>query len=171
MTPREFVKTFLPYARNSEKKTGISAIFTLAQAALESGWGEACPGFSFFGVKDSDGLNGNEQLLVTTEYSQRDDLKFPVIISVIPVIRFGKKYFKYKVKDYFRKYNSPEECFDDHASFFFKNPRYTWALKFADNPYQFAFKVAEAGYATDPEYRNKLFKVIEMIEKEVRNEI
>jgi len=171
MKPKEFVKEYLPYARNSEKKTGISAIFTLAQAALESGWGKAAPGNMFFGVKDNDGLNGNEQLLVTTEYSQRNDLKFPVIISITPVIRYGKKYFKYKVKDYFRKYKTPEECFDDHASFFHKNPRYVNALNFASNPYQFAFNIAEAGYATDPDYRNKLFTIIEMIEKEVRNEI
>ena len=69
MTPREFVANFLPFARETEKKTGISAVAILAQAALESGWGSAAPGNMFFGVKDTDGINGNEQLLTTTEYS------------------------------------------------------------------------------------------------------
>jgi len=42
--------------------TGISSVFVLAQAGMESSWGEAATGFMFFGKKDNDGLNGNEQL-------------------------------------------------------------------------------------------------------------
>ncbi|MGL4596344.1 MAG: glucosaminidase domain-containing protein, partial [Bacteroidia bacterium] len=76
MKPADFVKAFFPFAKKTEEKTGISAIAILAQAALESGWGEKAPGNMFFGVKDTDGLNGNEQLLTTTEYSRRSDLKF-----------------------------------------------------------------------------------------------
>lgn len=169
MKPLEFVQTYLEHAQASEKKTGISAVFTLAQAALESGWGKAVIGNSFFGVKDTDGLNGNEQLLLTTEYSQRSDLKFPVILSISPVIRNGKKYFKYRVKDYFRKYNSPEECFDDHGKFFYNNPRYKNALKVAKYPIQFAIQVAKAGYATDPDYANKLISIINRINNEIKN--
>lgn len=169
MKPEEFVKNYIKYAKATEKKTGISAVFVLAQAALESSWGNAAPGFMFFGKKDDDGLNGNEQLLRTTEYSQRPDLKFPENISIEPVIRNGKKYFKYRVKDYFRKYNSPEECFDDHASFFKKNPRYRFALAVADNPEQMAMQVARAGYATDPNYADTLLKVIRRIKQEIEN--
>jgi len=167
MTPEEFVNKLLPFARNTEVKTGISAVFVLAQAAIESGWGRVAPGNAFFGIKDSDGLNGNEQLLTTTEYSRRNDLKFPVILSITPVSIHGKKYFKYRVKDYFRKYDSPEDCFDDHASFFYKNPRYRLALEVARDPVQFAIRVSEAGYATDPGYQDTLIKVIRMIEKEI----
>jgi len=122
MTPREFVKTYLPYAKKSEEVTGISSTFILAQAAHESAWGQAAPGFNFFGKKDSDGLNGNEQLLRTTEYSKRSDLQFPVIISVEPVMIDGVKFFKYRIKDYFRKYASPEECFTEHGHFFSVSP-------------------------------------------------
>jgi len=167
MTPREFVKTYLPFARACEQKSRISAAFTLAQAALESAWGEAAPGNMFFGVKDSDGINGNEQLLRTTEYSQRSDLQFPEIISVEPVIRNGQKYFKYVVKDYFRKYDTPEDCFNDHAQFFYKNGRYRYAIGVANNPYQMAIQVAKAGYATDPDYEQKLIGVIKTIENEI----
>lgn len=165
MKPSEFVKAYLPYAKETERKTGISAKAILAQAALESGWGKAAPGNMFFGVKDTDGINGNEQLLTTTEYSRRTDLKFPVIISVTPVIRNGQKWFKYMVKDYFRKYNTPEECFTDHANFFFKNKRYRQALTVKHDPYKFAEAIAAAGYATDPNYAKTLKQIISMIEK------
>lgn len=159
MKPQLFVRKYLPYARATELKTGISAIAILAQAAVESGWGKVAPGNMFFGVKDTDGLNGNEQLLTTTEYSRRNDLTFPEIISITPVVLRGRKYFKYRVKDYFRKYNTPEECFTDHAKFFLNNPRYSEALKVKSNPYLFIDAIAKAGYATAPDYASVLKSV------------
>jgi flagellum-specific peptidoglycan hydrolase FlgJ len=164
MKPQAFVDAYLPYAYQTEEKTGISSIVTLAQAAVESAWGEAAPGNMFFGVKDTDGINGNEQLLTTTEYSRRADLKFPVIISVTPIVRNGVKYFKYRVKDYFRKYDTPEQCFTDHAMFFIRNKRYAQALKVSGNPGLFIDAIAKAGYATDPDYATTLRRVAHMIE-------
>ena len=163
MNPKDFVQAFLPFALETEEKTGISAIAVLAQAAVESGWGKAAPGNMFFGVKDSDGVNGNEQLLTTTEYSRRADLKFPVIISVTPVVRNGVKMFKYKVQDYFRKYATPEECFTDHASFFLKNARYKNALAVRTDAIAFINAIAAAGYATAPDYAQVLSKVVKTI--------
>jgi flagellar protein FlgJ len=167
MKPKEFVAQFYPFALKTQQKSGISAVAILAQAALESGWGKSAPGNMFFGVKDTDGINGNEQLLQTTEYSRRADLKFPEIISITPVIRNGEKYFKYVVKDYFRKYNTPEECFTDHTKFFFENKRYKKALEVKNDPYKFIEEIAKAGYATAPNYAEMLTKVAKMIEKEV----
>lgn len=164
MKPLEFVQAYAGFAKQTQDKTGISAIAILAQAALESGWGKACPGNMFFGVKDADGLNGNEQLLTTTEYSRRADLKFPVIISITPIVRNGEKWFRYRVKDYFRKYNTPEECFTDHAQFFFRYKRYAKALLVKSNPYAFIEEIAKAGYATDPGYADKLKKIARTIE-------
>lgn len=165
LKPEDFVKLLYPFAKDTQNKTGISAVAILTQAALESGWNKSSPGWMFFGVKDTDGVNGNEQLLVTTEYSRRSDLKFPEIISITPVIRNGQKYFKYVVKDYFRKYNSPEECFTDHANFFLKNQRYSNALKVKENPYLFFVEIAKAGYATAPDYAATLTTIAKRIEK------
>jgi flagellum-specific peptidoglycan hydrolase FlgJ len=165
MTPADFVKDYLPFALQTQKKTGISAIAVLAQAALESGWGKAAPGNMFFGVKDTDGVNGNEQLLTTTEYSRRADLKFPEIISITPVVRNGEKWFKYKVKDYFRKYETPEECFTDHTKFFFANKRYAKALEVKGDPDKFIDAIAKAGYATAPDYATTLKSVAKTIKK------
>jgi flagellum-specific peptidoglycan hydrolase FlgJ len=164
MKPSEFVKAYYPYAKETERKTGISAKAILAQAALESGWGKAAPGNMFFGVKDTDGINGNEQLIITTEYSRRADLKFPEIISITPVVRNGQKWFKYIVKDHFRKYHTPEESFTDHANFFLRNPRYKQAIAVKGDPYKFAEAVAAAGYATDPNYAATLKQLIKMVE-------
>lgn len=165
MKPKDFVTAYLPQANIAQAETGISAIAILAQAAVESAWGRAAPGNMFFGVKDTDGVNGNEQLLRTTEYSRRSDLKFPEIISVTPVIRSGVKMFKYVIRDYFRKYDSPADCFKDHGNFLLKNKRYSEAIKVKSDPRLFINAVAKAGYATDPNYAKTLNTVIGMIEK------
>ena len=168
MTPKEFIKQYKPFALESEKKTGISHLFTLAQAALESGWGERGVGNNFFGIKVPKNLVSNtpankKQLFKTTEVLNAPNLgyKFPQVMSIYQ-LPSGK--YKYTVKDWFRKYETPEECFTDHAQFFFKNKRYAKALEVKADPYKFAEEVAKAGYATAPDYANSLKKIIKMLE-------
>lgn len=164
MTPKEFTSKFYPFAKQTEDKTGINAVAILAQAALESGWGEHAPGNMFFGVKDTDGINGNEQLITTTEYHSRMDIKYPEVLSITPCVINGVKKFKYKVKDYFRKYETPEQCFTDHTQFFFKNPRYKKALSVCNDAGHFIDEIAIAGYATDPNYASTLKSIAKNIE-------
>ena len=57
---------------------------------------------------------------------------------------------KYKVKDWFRKYATPEECFTDHTKFFFRYSRYKAALDVRGDHVAFIKAIATAGYATDP---------------------
>ena len=164
MTPKEFIKQYKPFALETERKTGISHLFILAQAALESGWAKSVPGNMFFGVKAGKDTPANKkQLITTTEILSSPNLKhlFPLVISV-KMLPSGK--YKYEVKDWFRKYDTPEECFTDHAQFFFKNKRYAKALLVRSDPYKFAEEVAKAGYATAPDYANSLKKVIKMLE-------
>ncbi len=162
MKPKEFTTKYYPFAKQTEQKTGISAIFILAQAALETGWGKSTPGNMFFGIKDTDGINGNEQLLRTTEVLKNPNVTFPEIISVTK--RPDGKY-NYVVKDWFRKYDTPEGSFTDHACFFFTYNRYAKALEVKHDPNRFAEEIAKAGYATDPNYANTLKSIIKMIEK------
>ena len=136
----------------------------MAQAALESGWGMSVPGNMFFGVKAGKDTPANKkQLLTTTEILSGPNLKhlFPLVISV-KMLSSGK--YKYEVKDWFRKYDTPEECFTDHAQFFFKNKRYAKALEVKADPYKFAEEVAKAGYATGLNYAGSLKKIIKMLE-------
>ena len=165
MKPKEFVQKFKDDALRVEVKTGISHIAILAQAALESGWGECAPGNMFFGVKDHDGINGNEQLITTTEYHNTVNVKYPVIISIKPVVIRGKKKFKYTVKDYFRKFETPEACFDHHAQFFLKSKIYQKAMIYKSDYSKFFDEIAKAGYATGPEYATVLKNIAKTIMK------
>lgn len=163
LSPPEFVKTYLPYARLCEEVTDISPVFTLAQAALESGWGERAVGNMFFGIKASPSTPANQrQLIRTREVLATPNATFPEVISVKPLV--GGKY-EYVVKDWFRKYDSPADSFVDHSRFFLENKRYAEALKVAANPYAFAEAITKAGYATDPSYAKTLQAVCKTVEK------
>lgn len=163
MTPKEFIKQYKPFALETERKTGISHLFTLAQAALESGWGERTFGNMLFGIKARPETPADKkQLLRTTEVLLNANAVFPKIISIKK--RADGKY-TYTVLDWFRKYETQEECFTDHAQFFFKNKRYAKALLVKSDPYKFAEEVAKAGYATAPNYADSLKKLIKTIEE------
>jgi flagellar protein FlgJ len=161
MTPKEFVKTYLPEAKKEEKRSGFHYLIPLTQAALESGWGSKAIGNNFFGIKDTDGQNGNEQLITTTEYLSTDKVKFP---TVLKIVKAGTK-FKYTVKDWFRKYPSAAMGFADHTDFFLKNPRYKKAVAVKDNPSKFFDEIAKAGYATAPDYASQLNQVMKSVIK------
>ncbi|WP_445454118.1 glycoside hydrolase family 73 protein [Flavobacterium sp. 25HG05S-40] len=162
MTPEQFVKTFLPFAIAVEKKKGFHRLIIMAQAAQESGWGSKAVGNNFFGIKDTDGINGNEQLIVTTEYSKSPHTVFPVIIRKLQV---KTNRWRYTIKDWFRKYSSAELSFNDHCDFFERNPRYKEALKYKMNPERFFEEIQKAGYATDPEYATNLKAVMKSVIK------
>lgn len=163
LLPKQFVTAYLSYARQTEVKTGIDARFILAQAALESGWGAATPGNMFFGIKAGQSTPENKRQLITTrEVLSTKTAQFPQVISVTPLSN-GK--YLYVVKDWFRKYDSPEESFTDHANFFLENKRYRKALSVKNDPYCFAEAITEAGYATAPGYADTLKTIIRMIEK------
>ena len=166
MTPKEFIKQYKPFAIETERKTGISHLFILAQAALESGWGERGVGNNFFGIKVPKNLvsstpNEKKQLLRTNEVLSSANAVFPKIFSIKKRADFK---YTYVVLDWFRKYDTPEECFTDHAELFFRNKRYAKALLVKSDPYKFAEEVAKAGYATAPDYANSLKKIIKMLE-------
>ena len=162
MTPKEFIKQYKPFALETERKTGISHLFILAQAALESGWGERTFGNMLFGIKARPETPADKkQLLRTTEVLSSANAVFPKIFSIKK--RADGKY-TYSVLDWFRKYETQEECFTDHAQFFFINKRYAKALLVRSDPYKFAEEVAKAGYATAPNYADSLKKIIKKLE-------
>lgn len=166
MTPKQFVDTYLNDAKECERDNGIHHVATLTQAALESGWGKYAPGNMFFGIKDTDGVNGNEQLITTTEYTRSSKNPMPIAISSTPYVnKKGVKMFKHKGKDYFRKYKTPADSFKDHSRFFFENPRYKNALAVRGDYNKWFEELQKAGYATDPLYSDTLKKVAKTIIK------
>jgi peptidoglycan hydrolase-like protein with peptidoglycan-binding domain/LAS superfamily LD-carboxypeptidase LdcB len=163
LTPKAFVATFGASARASQTASGVPALVTLGQAALESGWGERAPGFNFFGIKAKASVPEHmRQLIRTREVLSRPDVKFPEVISVTP--RPDGKY-DYVVRDWFRVYPDAATAFGAHGEFLVRNKRYARAFTVAHDAYAFASEVARAGYATSPTYEKVLHSVMRTIEK------
>lgn len=136
MTPAEFIAIVAPAARRSMTGSGIPASFTIAEGALESGWGSAAPGNNLFGVKADASWCGPTTPQRTREFANGSW----IVITAA-----------------FRAYPDWQGCMDDHAAFFHSNPRYHACFAApALTGEQFAQAVAAAGYATDPNYATKL---------------
>ena len=138
LDPSKFLSMFGPIAREENRISGIPASVTLAQAALETGWGKSTIGAAknLFGIKGT-GPAG------TTSHQTQEWQNGGFI-----TIQAG-----------FRKYNTWLESIQDHTAFLQKT-RYQNAFKYTDNPDQFAREIHKAGYATDPEYSNKLIRLM-----------
>lgn len=172
LVPKDFVANYLPYAMETQIATGISAAAILAQAALESGWGERAVGNMFFGMKDPEkGKTGKGQLIKTTEYLKSPDMKhlFPEVISV--AWNEPRKKWKYVVRDWFRKYETPAGSFLEHAQLMTRNPRYAQAVANGSDPVRFFEEVAKAGYATAPDYATVLIQVVKTVQRNMPSDL
>ena len=162
MTPEQFVQHYAPFAMECMKNTKFPASVSLAQAALETGWGKAAIQNNLFGVKADSSWTGNKQLVVTTEILNNPDAKFPEVISVTK--RADGRY-NYLVKDWFRVYLNEADSFADHCKFVQVNKNYadiwevlkTWGNGDAES----VCKCLEHDhYATGEGYANTLISII-----------
>jgi len=166
MTNDEFINKFWPYAKEIQRRYKIPAETALAQAALESGWGNSAPGYMLFGIKATSSWNGQKQLLTTTEYHDNANVTgYPKILS-IEKLSSGR--YKYRVQTYFRKYNSYLESFDDYGKLLSGASRYQSAFNYKNDPYKFAKAIADAGYSTSSSYYTQVAKIIDDIKKKSR---
>jgi len=122
----------------------IPPSITLAQAILESGWGES--GLSvnannYFGIKADSSWKGEIYNADTHEYYNG-------------VLTY--------TSDDFRAYKNPLQSFKDHSLFLHENPRYSnlFELDFLDYK-GWAHGLKSSGYATSPTYAEKLINLIE----------
>ena len=125
-------------ARASQKATGVPASVILAQAILESGWGEHHMGeaWNFFGIK-----------------ARRSE---PFVVVRTREVVDGKDVF---VDARFRRFADMEECFREHGRFLRDNPRYAPAFE-TTTAEDFARAIHTAGYATDPRYSDLLIGIM-----------
>lgn len=161
----DFVSKYYRYALESERKFKIPALFKLAQGALESGWGKHANGNNVFGIKPNRGWDGKVQLVQTYEFWDTPDKEYPEIVSIRKLDN-GK--YEYIVKTYFKDYDSIAECFEDHNKVLLKS-RYEKAYKHSDNPKRFATEIWKAGYATSFTYEEKMHRLIDTVEKIVKD--
>ncbi|MFZ6767238.1 flagellar assembly peptidoglycan hydrolase FlgJ [Undibacterium sp. Di26W] len=143
---REFQEKLTAHAEQASQETGIPAKFMLGQAALESGWGrreiksaDGSASHNIFGMKATKGWKGKTVDAVTTEY-----------VNGVAQRKVEK----------FKAYDSYADAFKDYAKLITKNPRYENVMANAKDATSFAYGLQKAGYATDPEYANKLTKII-----------
>ena len=142
MKPQEFIDLIGPAAQASAANTGVPASFTVAQAALESGWGTsslARDGKNLLGVKADPAWHGEVLYINTREFLNGAWTT---------------------VAARWRKYTDWQDCMDDHAAFLHQNRRYAACFDCITGKL-FAKTVAKAGYATDPDYAAKLISIID----------
>jgi len=142
---KDFVAEVWPHALEASRQTGIPAHFMVAQAALETGWGQKQlrhandrPSYNLFNIKAGAAWTGPTVARDVTEYAN------------------GQAYSE---SAHFRSYGSYAESFRDYASLMTRSPRYAEVLGQTDAG-GFARSLQEAGYATDPMYADKLTRII-----------
>lgn len=121
-------------------KFGILPSVAAGQSALESAWGESRLSKQYnnlFGIKGS--YKGNSAMMNTWEV-------------------YGGK--RYDIKDSFRSYPDWETSILDYGVFLTVNQRYKNAIGITNYKNQIR-AIHKAGYATDPQYANKVISIIE----------
>jgi peptidoglycan hydrolase FlgJ len=142
---QDFMQQLRPHALQAAQALGVDANLLLAQAALETGWGQAViknnqgeSSFNLFNIKADKSWQGKQAKTLTLEFAGG----------------IAKKEMAG-----FRSYSSFKASFDDYVDFIKSNPRYSEALKKAGNPAQYVQELQQAGYATDPKYAEKILNI------------
>ena len=135
-TKEEYILKYKHIAIDHMERYGIPASITLAQGILESDSGNsnlARKSNNHFGIKCKKGWTGDRVY-------HTDDAP----------------------DECFRKYDSVEESYQDHADFLDQSPRYDSLFAYSATDYRsWARGLKAAGYATAPDYAQRLTKLIE----------
>ncbi|WP_237387181.1 flagellar assembly peptidoglycan hydrolase FlgJ [Xenorhabdus sp. Sc-CR9] len=148
MNSTNFVSMLSLPAQLASQQSGIPHLLIIAQAALESGWGqreiltaEGKPSHNLFGIKAGKHWKGAVTNIMTTEYIDGEPKK---------------------MQDSFRVYGSYVEAITDYVKLLTENPRYTKVVQ-STTAEQGAYSLQDAGYATDPGYAKKLVSLIQQL--------
>ena len=145
---QQFLNKIIPAAQQATEGQDVYTSVMIAQAALESAWGQSAlasePNHNLFGVKGS--YNGQSVNMYTLEDAG------------------AQKY--YGIYDNFRKYPSYKESMDDYVDKIINGIKgapmfYAGAWKSRTNSYQDATRYLTGRYATDTAYYSKLNRIIE----------
>lgn len=136
MTRAEYVEKYKSIAIAHMKRFGIPASITMAQGILESGAGNselARKSNNHFGIKCKKYWTG-------AKVYHDDDAK----------------------GECFRAYPTVEASYEDHAKFLDESPRYDSLFAYPSDDYRsWARGLKACGYATAPDYAERLVKIIE----------
>ncbi len=150
-SPQDFVDKLMPYAKKAAQILGGSPSVLIAQAALETGWGQKIvvgkngdSSFNLFNIKADKRWQGEQASVKTIEFREG------------VAVRENAK---------FRSYDNVEQSFNDYVGFIKDSPRYQDAMSKISNPASFLHSLQQAGYATDPNYAKKIIGVLEQVTK------
>jgi len=147
--PKDFVSALTEPAKAVQEKIGVPFQVVIAQAALETGWGQKI-------IKDQQGSSSNNLFNIKADNRwagqqiQKDTLEFELGAMV-------------KKSAPFRAYQSLEESFNDYADFLVGSDRYQDALQNSSNVEHFLHGLQKAGYATDPQYADKIMATLRTV--------
>lgn len=128
-------------------RLGVDPLLLIAQAALESGWGEhtahaddgGTESYAIFGVKATASWHGRTASGRTVEYNGKGGIRHE--------------------RGRFRAYDTLADAFLDYADFIRGNHRYGKALRVAHLPMMYLAELQRAGYATDPYYASRVIEI------------
>ncbi len=142
-TETTFIEEIGPLAKEVEATHGVRPSVLIAQAALESDWGQSTlstEANNYFGIK---GANTKEQY-VTKEFDSNEWTE---------------------IQASFKQYDSMGESVRDYADLMLYgtswDANYYASVLAASNYQEAAYALQEAGYATDPDYAHKIIQIIE----------
>jgi flagellar protein FlgJ len=145
--PQQFVETMWPLAQRAADKLGVSPHVLLAQAALETGWGKHIS-------RHTDGTNSHNLFNIKADSRWQGD-----------TVRVDTTEFRHgrliKEQAQFRAYGTYAESFEDYVKFLQSSPRYGQALQSAGDNAHFVRQLQQSGYATDPQYADKILKIMD----------
>ena len=141
----EFVTAMWPYLKQAGVNIGLDPKILLAQAALETGWGQSI-------LKD---VQGNSSYNVFNIKSTTEHLKPSVDAQTTEYINHKAV----KLTAAFKSYQSIGESVQDYLSLIQGSPRYQEAVSQANSPNGYVQALQKAGYATDPDYAHKILSI------------
>jgi flagellar protein FlgJ len=147
---QQFLASIKPWAEETGARLGVSADVVAAHAALESGWGRqplktaAGSTNNLFGLKAGGDWRGAVAAASTTEFEHGAMLR---------------------KTETFRSYPDAASAFRDYADLLTSNPRYQAALNTGSDARAFASGLAQGGYATDPNYADKLSTISTQLQR------
>jgi flagellar protein FlgJ len=151
----DFVKMMWPHAQKAGEALGVDPSALVAQAALETGWGRAVP----------NNANGSSNNL----FGIKAGSSWEGATANVPTLEFEDGVAVRKV-DKFRAYSSPADSFNDYAKLIGNNPRYENARGAGGDVTTFASAVQDGGYATDPNYAQKIVGIADEVRALTNNQ-
>lgn len=142
----EFIRDVWPLAQRAGTELGVDPRAIVAQAALETGWGRNV-------ARDSRGLSGNNP------FNIKADTRWHGERVNVRTLEFEQGMLKPQIAS-FRAYPNLPAAFADYVQFMKSNPRYSDALANGSEPERYAESLQKAGYATDPQYADKLRSIL-----------